>query len=359
VLVPALLATLAWAMPAHGQAPGAKPAAAAKPKPAAAPPKPTGAPIGPDGMRVGTDLAKVGDSIVARTTWPPAGQARFVAAVRAKRLLLDVARLDLDVRKDTARARAFRATIAAHAAIPVGTAFTLTGKFGTIPTKVTGFDVWQSRVVATLELPPAVDSLARKDDKMTAVAVRAGASAAPAAAASPAAASPAAAPAAPAGKPLPPLPAVGPTCVRDSFPKEFKLREKEVRDSLEQVVKQQPRPAYTGYTKKATTRASRATGCFGVGRLALAMWLRDDRGEWFVERVVVVDDDGKVIPFKVSDLRFRAHELLGAYDVDGDGIDELATRGITERAGATTILKLDPRAKKAERLAAGFAWEDF
>ena len=138
----------------------------------------------------------------------------------------------------------------------------------------------------------------------------------------------------------------------------MKAREKWVRDSLEDVVKNTPRPAHTGFSRKVMTRASRATGCFGLGRLALAMLLRDDRGEWFVERVVILDDKGKVIALKVSDLRFRAHEILGAYDIDGDGIDELATRATTERAGAVTILKLDVKGRKLERIAAGFAWED-
>ncbi|MBI3790619.1 MAG: hypothetical protein HY275_07050, partial [Gemmatimonadetes bacterium] len=343
-------------------------------------------PLGPDGMRVGTDLAKVGDSILLRTTWPPAGQARFVAAVRGKRLLLDLARVDLDVRKDTARARAYRTVIPAHSPLPVGTPFTLHGKFGTVTTRITGFDVWTSRVVATLELTPHIDSLAKKDDRMTAVAERDGVVVPASAAASPAAASPAAtspavkggaAPpsgATPAAGAATPAPSAAPTpgkggpaavapdttpCTRDSLGADLKAREKWLKDSLETVVKTTPRPAYTGFTKKAITRATRVQGCFGFGRLAMAVMLRDDRGEWFVERVVIVDDKGKVTPLKVLDLRFRAHELLGAYDVDGDGIDELATRATTERAGAVTILKLDLKGKKLERLAAGFAWEDF
>lgn len=147
-------------------------------------------------------------------------------------------------------------------------------------------------------------------------------------------------------------------CVRDSLPPDLKAREKWVRDSLEDVVKNVPRPAHTGFSRKVLTRASRATGCFGIGRLAIAVMLRDDRGEWFVERLVILDDNGKALPLKVTDFRFRAHELLGAYDADGDGVDELATRATTERAGAVTVLKLDAKGKKLERLAAGFAWED-
>ena len=344
-------------------------------KPAA---KPVPAPVtlGPDGLRLGTDLAVVGDSIIARTTWPPAGQARFVAAARGKRLLLDLARLDLDVRKDSARARAFRQVIATKSPLPIGTAFTLHGPFGTLTTKITGFDVWSSRVVATLALTPAIDSLARKNDKLTAVAERVGVplpesaavvsppaaaspTAASAAAASPAATSPAA------SSPTASSSAVSSTmvtepCVRDSLSADLKAREKWLKDSLDLVVKNTPRPAYTGVSKKVITRGTRVLGCFGaLGRLAMAMMLRDDRGEWFVERVVIVDDKGKVTPLKVADFRFRAHEILGAYDVDGDGVDELVTRATTERAGAVTVLRLDVKAKRLERMAAGFAWEDF
>ena len=329
----------------------------AKPSPAKLVAAPV--PLGPDGLRLGTDLAKVGDSILARTTWPPAGQVRFVAAARGKRLVLDLARIDLDPRKDSARARAYRQVIPSHSPLKVGTPFTLHGKFGTITTRITGFDVWSSRVVATLEVPPAVDSLARKDDKLTAVAERVmtTATVVPAAASSPAvAASPV--PAAKANAPDAPLSA-GPGCARDSLDAELRARERFLKDSLDEVVRNTPRPAHTGFSRKVITRATRVLGCFGVGRLAMAMMLRDDRGEWFVERVVIVDDRGKATAFKVVDFRFRAHEILGAYDVDGDGIDEIATRATTERAGAVTILKLDLKGKKLERMAAGFAWEDF
>lgn len=359
-----VFAALAGLASAQGSTtPVAKPAS----KPAAKPAAPVTAPIklGPDGLRLGTDLAVVGDSIIARITWPPAGQARFVAAARGKRLLLDLARLDLDVRKDSARARAFRQVIAGKSPIPIGTAFTLHGKFGTINTKIAGLEVWSSRVVATLELTPAIDSMAKKDDKLTAVAERVGVALpvrAPAAASAPAAVSSAAASQPAAVSPITStaVPTDAEPCTRDSISTELKTREKWLKDSLDLVVKNTPRPAYTGFSKKVITRFTRVLGCFGsYGRLALAMMLRDDRGEWFVERVVIVDDNGKVTPLKVTDFRFRAHEILGAYDVDGDGIDELATRATTERAGAVTVLRLDVKAKKLERMAAGFAWEDF
>ena len=76
------------------------------------------------------------------------------------------------------------------------------------------------------------------------------------------------------------------------------------------------------------------------------------------EPFVIVDPLGKATPVRISDFRFRAHDLLHAVDVNGDGIDDLATKASTEHAGATTLLALDLKARKANRFAAGFAWED-
>ncbi|MBI2408708.1 MAG: hypothetical protein HYV19_10450 [Gemmatimonadetes bacterium] len=68
---------------------------------------------------------------------------------------------------------------------------------------------------------------------------------------------------------------------------------------------------------------------------------------------------GAVTALRVDDGRFRAHELLTAFDADGDGVDDLAARGTTQRAGGTALLRLDLNRRRAERLVAGFAWEMF
>ena len=103
---------------------------------------------------------------------------------------------------------------------------------------------------------------------------------------------------------------------------------------------------------------SQGAGCFGASRVALAVSLKAGNVEWVREKIVLIEPGGKVTAIKVNDFRFRAHDLLLAFDADGDGIDDLATRATTERAGATTVLVLDLKAKKLTRLATGFAWED-
>jgi len=72
-------------------------------------------------------------------------------------------------------------------------------------------------------------------------------------------------------------------------------------------------------------------------------------------------DDTRVL-FRLRDYRFRGHEALYALDGDGDGIDDLATRGYGPFLGGTSVLRIvdgrtpkDPR--RLERMATGFAWE--
>ena len=70
----------------------------------------------------------------------------------------------------------------------------------------------------------------------------------------------------------------------------------------------------------------------------------------------------RVAGLRLRDYRFRGHEALYALDGDGDGIDDLATRGYGPFLGGTSVLRIvdgkkpkDPR--RLERMATGFAWE--
>jgi hypothetical protein len=67
-------------------------------------------------------------------------------------------------------------------------------------------------------------------------------------------------------------------------------------------------------------------------------------------------------PLRLRDYRFRGHEAIYALDGDGDGIDDLATRGYGPNQGGTSVLRIiDGRTPKEprrlERMATGFAWE--
>jgi hypothetical protein len=146
--------------------------------------------------------------------------------------------------------------------------------------------------------------------------------------------------------------------VRKQADSAYDARVMAVRDSLEALLRLE-RPPYERLQRRTKVVSSHVRGCFGVARRALVVSVRAGDAEWVRERLVLVAPDGAVTALRIDDLRFRAHELLTAFDADGDGVDDLAVKGITERAGGTAILRVDVAKKRAERLAAGFAWESF
>lgn len=143
---------------------------------------------------------------------------------------------------------------------------------------------------------------------------------------------------------------------RASADSAYDARVKVVRDSIEVDLRKE-RPPYERLQRRTKASSSQVRGCFGVARRALVVSLRAGDAEWVRERLVLVAPDGVVTPLGVNDLRFRTHDLLVAFDADGDGVDDLATRATMERAGGTTVLRVDIVKKRAERVAAGFAWE--
>ena len=151
----------------------------------------------------------------------------------------------------------------------------------------------------------------------------------------------------------PPVPA----CVRDSLVPEMQTRVTVVRDSLQRWVTDSLRSPFVRFAKMTTVRGDAALGCFGPWRAVIVVTSRTPTFEWSEERALLVAPDGKVQTARLRDLRLRAHESLAAFDADGDGIDELSTRGLATRMGAQSILKLDPTSRRFARLASGFAWE--
>jgi hypothetical protein len=286
-------------------------------------------------------LSPLADSVSQLLVWTPRTQTWFAVAARGKRMVVDLGRADLDPRTSPALDSAYREATARTASVPVGTRLRVRGAWGSDEARVSGFGWANGRIVAELDVSPRLDSLARRGWLLPGTAYRLPADAPPAVPDSLHAAAPAVA-------------ADG--CTRGPLPAPLAERVDLVRDSLAFWLFEQQAPPFERFSDLTRVESSRTVGCFGVGRVALVVSLRAGANEWLRERAVIVDDSGRVAPLRVQDLRFRAHELLTALDADGDGIDDLATRAVAERAGAISILRLVD-GRRLERLASGFAWE--
>jgi hypothetical protein len=279
-------------------------------------------------------LSRLADSLSNYLVFPPIGDTAFVVASRNKRMLVDIGRVDAEVRKDSAKAAAFREAVEKRSPVTVGTKFMLRAPWGVEEVTATGVDVWNGRIVLRISGSSAMDSLARGKNTVVATAVVAAAGAAGAAKTD----------SCDRVKPLSP---------------ELSARVTVVRDSLLDELRKGPQPLYERLKKKMSLATSQVTGCFGgTGRVALVASLKAANNEWVREKLVIIDEAGKLTSLRINDLRFRAHELIQAFDADGDGVDDLATRATTERAGATTVLLLDLKGKKLVRFAQGFSWEE-
>ena len=275
-------------------------------------------------------LRPLADSIAQRLVFAPLGQDWFAAASRAGRLVVDLGRVDFDLKDDPARRAAFQQAAEARSPFPVGTQLRLRGVWGDANGTIAGFDAWNGRIVATLHTSALVDSLARTTDPFV-VAARRG------------------------GQDETQNTVAAPSCDRTSdstFSARLIRVARAVEDSLRTSVDQ---PVYPRLKSLLRARRSTARGCFGSARGVVIVTLYAGDYEWVRERVLLVSDSS-VTKATVRDLRFRAHEALQAFDADGDGLDDLAARAWTPRGGGTVILKLGDGAR-FDRLAAGFAWE--
>ena len=249
-------------------------------------------------------------------------------------MLVDIGRVDTEVRRDSSRAAAFREAVEKRTSVPIGAHFRLHTRWGVEDVTASAVDSWNGRIVLRLTGSPRLDSAANGKATVIAAAERSDSTALA-------------------------VTAGADSCVRGTpFGAALAARVTQVRDSLVQELRSGTQPAYERLQRKMSIATSQVAGCFGAARVALAVSLKAGNVEWVREKIVLIEPGGKVTPIKVNDFRFRAHDLLLAFDADGDGIDDLATRATTERAGATTVLVLDLKAKKLTRLTAGFAWED-
>jgi hypothetical protein len=277
---------------------------------------------------------RVADGIVFAPRWAE----RFLVAARNKRLLLDLGRVDLEVKQNPEMLALVRRVSARVGPLARTTRVHVHGTWGEETDSIVGYDVWNGRAVAVLGVSARTDSLLRRSAPLVGVATRAVGDTAAA--------------------PIGPTPApLGGACVRDSIPPALQARVAVVRDSLVRWVTDSLTPPYPRLLKATAVRGDATTGCFANWRAVVIVTSRTPSLEWNEERVLLIAQNGAVSVARLRDLRLRAHESLMAFDADGDGVDELAARGLATRMGAQSVLKLDPATKRFSRFASGFAWE--
>lgn len=285
---------------------------------------------------------RIADGVV----FAPRLTERFLVASRNKRLLVDVGRVDL-AKLDAEQLATLRRVSARTGPLSSVTHLRVRGSWGEETDSIVGYDVWNGRAVAVLAASARADSLLKRNTSLIGVATRAPSADTVDAPAAPVTQAGAATSA----------PAAAPTCVRDSLAPLLQVRVTAVRDSLLRWVTDSLRSPFVRFAKATTVRGEAALGCFGAWRGVVVVTSRTPGFEWNEERALLVAPDGKVQTARLRDLRLRAHESLLAFDADGDGVDELSTRGFATRMGAQSVLKLDPATRRFARFASGFAWE--
>ena len=307
--------------------------------------------------RLGEAEQRVADGVV----FAPRNAERFVVASRARRLLLDVGRVDLEVKGKAGELALVRRVAAKIGPLAGVTHVTVHGSWGVETDSIVGYDVWNGRAVAVLRVEPRTDSLLRRGAALVGVATRAPipspslrASEASRGIGQTSARAPDSATVTAAGHAVAPA---APACVRDSAPDTLRVRVTFVRDSLVRWMTDSLHSPFPRLAQATAVRGDAVIGCFGAWRAVVIATSRTPTLEWNEERALLVAPDGKVSIARLRDLRLRAHELPVALDADGDGIDELAVRGLATRMGALSVLRLDPATRRFSRLASGFAWE--
>ena len=276
-------------------------------------------------------LSPLADSIARTLVFLGRGTDWFTASGRGRRLLIDLGRVDTKVTEPERRA-AYVEAVERLAPVRKGDRFRIHGPWGSDDAVVRGYDVWSGRIVATLDVSRRVDSIVRRTEPLIASAIRSDSA----------------------------RPPVADPCRRDTLLSEDLLsRITAVRDSLEQELRPDSAKLYERLQSKIRVRSSAVTGCFADARVLLLVTLLAGDYEYVRERAVLVSDSGRVVALRPSDHRFRAHEALHAFDADGDGVDDIAARGLTTRAGSVVVMRLNRVEARLERMTAGFAWEAF
>jgi len=278
-------------------------------------------------------LPPLADSIANQMTFLATFQTTFLAASRAKHLLLDIGRVDAKL-KGKARLAAYHAAVQQLSPVKVGDRFLLHGPWGSSDATVTGFDQWHGRIVAKLQVPPNVDSLAREKLTLVALAVRADSDSASA-------------------------PTVDSCAHRGPVDSTMLARAAAVRDSLMLILQADTAHMPPDVLKGRKLTSSQIYGCFGAAHVLLFANSAADVNRYTREFAVLIDTTGHVAPLHVADIRFKVHDAIRALDVDGDKVDDVSAIGRGELTGGTVVLRLDVARKRLTYVTSGFAWEDF
>jgi hypothetical protein len=305
-------------------------------------------------------LSPVADSIANSLVFVPTDRAWFPVASRGRHMVIDIGRIDLKLKSDSASRAGFLEAVGRLSPLPLGTVLRLRAPYEIDEhVKIIGFDTWSGRIVAKLSVSHLLDSLARVEDMLPATATRidtVASHAAPSTDSSQHATTVATVTTQVThGDSIPPAPP--PVCLRDTLPTDITTRAIAVRDSLVRFLTDSARPPYERQLAAAKVQSWWVPGCFGVGRALIIANKRTPEMDFAVERVALLDSTGKTVPLRFVDLRFHAHDPLYVFDADGDGIDDLAARGHGDRSGGLTIMRLDLATKRFVRLVSGFAWE--
>jgi hypothetical protein len=296
-------------------------------------------------------LSPLADSLANGLVFVPRDRNWFPVASRGKHMLVDIGRIDIAIKSDSASRAAYIEAVTRLSPLPLGTVLRVRGPYSVDEqAKITGFDSWHGRIVARLSVSHLLDSLAHAEDMLPATATRIDTVAPPRVDTTQQSHM--------GTRPDSALPPITPmVCTRDTLPTELTTRAIAVRDSLVQFLTDSARPPYDRQLATVKVQSWWVPGCFGVGRALVIANKRTPDMDFAVERVAVLDSTGKTLPLRFADFRFHAHDPLYVFDADGDGIDDLAARGYGDRSGGLTIMRLDLAARRFVRLVSGFAWE--
>jgi len=325
-------------------------------------------------------LDPLADSISDRMVFLATTQTSFLAATRGRRLLLDLGRFDGTI-ANAKQKKAFEAAALALSPVRIGDQFAMRGRWGADTASVTGYAVWNGRIVATLAVEKLVDSLAKSGATLVALAKKVVPVVPDSASADSAQQRDTTAPSTPTAPPpaapaLPALPGViAPltaadsaaaaalaaqlACKTDTLGEALKLRVAELADSLAAVLEADTAKLTDRLKKSVKTQQSQAVGCFAHWHVILLVNQSAGDYEYVRQLGLVIDTLGVAMPLTVRDLRFKAHEVVQVFDADGDGIDDVAVRGHGNRIGGLVILRFAPDKKRLEYVMTGFAWEVF